>query len=114
MNNEQRYQYFESGKLQRATEIELLDWAGYWSQPGVIDAEISDPLQKAQTKSAVNLILTDLSMMIRKVSRLAISDDLFKTAVPEGITEADIKTVITAIMATKLSWLTGIEEIPEE
>ena len=109
MTNEQRYEYFESGKLQKATEIELLDWAGYWATAGL--DEITDPLQKAQMKAAINLILSDLSMMIRKTSRLAISYDVFKDAVPEGILDSDIHTVIVNIMATKLSWLTGIESV---
>jgi hypothetical protein len=111
MTNEQRYIYFESGKLQKATEIELLDWAGYWATAGL--DEITDPLQKAQMKAAINLILSDLGMMIRKVSRLAISYDVFKDAVPEGITDNDIHTVIVNIMAFKLAWLTGIESVAE-
>lgn len=111
MTNEQRYQYFESGKLQRAVQIELLDWAGYWAD--ALPGEITDPLLLVQTKAAVNLILTDLSNMIRKVSRLAISYEVFKTAVPEGITDNDIRLVVVNIMATKLKWLTGIEELGE-
>ena len=111
MTNEERYIYFESGKLQKSTEIELLDWAGYWTTAGL--DSVTDPLQKAQMKAAINLILNDLGMMIRKVSRLAISDDLFKTAVPEGITDADIRQVVVSIMASKLAWLTGIEALPE-
>lgn len=112
MTNEQRYVYFESGKLQKATEIELLDWAGYWATAGL--DEITDPLQKMQTKVAINLILSDLGNMIKKVSRLAISDDRIKSAVPEGITDVDIHLVVVGIMAAKLSWLTGIEKLPEE
>ena len=111
MTNEQRYIYFESGKLQQAVEIELLDWAGYWA--GAFPGEITDPVQQIQTKAAINLILSDLSTMIRKVSRLAISDDRIKAAVPEGITEADIRTVVVSIMANRLPWLTGIEEVEE-
>lgn len=107
MTNEQRYEYFESGKLQKAVEIELLDWAGYWA--AYFPGEITDPLQQRQTKKAIELILGDLGQMIRKVSRLAISDDRIKSAAPEGITDADIRTVVVSIMASKLAWLTGIE-----
>ena len=112
MNNEQRYQYFESGKLQRAIQVELLDWAGYWAE--ALPGEITDPLLLKQTKEAVNLILVDLGGVIRKVSRLAISYEVFKTAVPEGITDNDIRQVVVNIMATKLKWITGIEALPEE
>ena len=111
MTNEQRYIYFESGKLQKATEIELLDWAGYWATAGL--DEITDPLQKAQMKAAINLILSDLAMMIRKTSRLAISYDVFKESAPEGVTDHDIHVVVVSIMASKLAWLTGIETVPE-
>ena len=111
MTNEQRYCYFESGKLQQEVEIELLDWTAYWA--GAFPGGITDPLQQAQTKAAINMILCDLGTMIRKVSRLAIADDRIKSAVPEGITDADIRVIVVSIMANRLSWLTGIEEVEE-
>ena len=109
MNNEQRYYYFESGKLQRAVEIELLDWAGYWATVGV--ESITDPLQRAQTKQMILLILRSLPEYIKQAARLAISYDEIKNAVEP--TEANIHSVVTNIMTFKLGWLTGITSIPE-
>ena len=107
MTNEERFEYFESGKLQRSVQIELLDWAGYWA--AAYPGNIEDPVLLAQTKAAINLIFSDLAGMIRKVSRLAISDARIKDAMPEGITDTDIKAVVTSIMTNRLAWLTGIE-----
>lgn len=112
MNNRERYEYFESGKLQRAVQIELLDWAGYWAEfwPDGLD----DELLKLQTKEAVSRILSDLATMTKKVSRLAISADAIKSADPDGVTDAIIHTVVVQIMARRLAWLTGITEVPPE
>ena len=109
MTNQERFEYFESGKLQRAVEIELLDWAGYWTTAGL--DEITDPLQKTQTEQMILLILRLLPEYIKQVSRLAISYPEIKDAVEP--TEANVKSAVTNILTFKLSWLTGIKEIPE-
>ena len=112
MNNRQRYEYFESGQLQRSTQMELLDWAGYWTTQGL--DEITDPTQKEQTRAAINLILSELPTMVKKVSRMAISDDAIKAAEPGAVTEEMIHTIIVAIMARRLEWLTGIRASESE
>ena len=106
MTNGERYAYFEGGKLQEAVEMELLDWAGYWTTAGL--DSITDPLQKAQTAEAIRLILNDLGYMVKVTAELAISDDAIKSAEPDGVTEAMIYGAVTAIMANKLAWITGI------
>ena len=111
MTNHERYTYFESGALQEAVEIELLDWAGYWTTAGL--DSITDPLQRAQTAEAIRLILNDLGYMDKVVSELAISDDAIKAAAPDGVTESMIYAAVTSILANKLSWITGITELPE-
>lgn len=111
MTNQERWQYFESGELQRVTAVELLDWAGYWTTEGL--DEITDPLQKEQTRQAIRLILTELSRTIKIVASLAISDDAIKACDPDNVPESVIHTVIVSIMARKLEWLTGITALPE-
>lgn len=109
MNNEQRWIYYESGALQRAVAVDLLDWAGYWTTPGV--PEITDPVQKAQTRWAVEEILTDLSHMIKAVSAIAITYPAIKDAVEP--TEADIAAAVTDIMSFRLAWVTNIHDAGE-
>lgn len=111
MTNEERFIYFESGKLQRAVEIELLDWAGYWTTAGT--GSIEDPLQRAQTDAMIRMILRSLPECIKQVSRLAISEDAIKTSTGDPA-ESVIHTVTVSILARKLAWLTGIESLPEE
>lgn len=110
MTNQERWELYENGELRQDIAIELLDWAGYWSGPGVIDSEITDDLLKRQTRQAVKMILEDISYCIRITVGMFISDDDVKNASVEDITEALIHTVIVRIMATKLEWLTGISE----
>lgn len=112
MTNQERWTYFESGELQRVTAVELLDWAGYWTTEGL--DEITDPLQKEQTKQAIRLILTELSRTIKIVASLAISDEAIKSCPVDNVSESIIHTVIVGIMAHKLEWLTGITEITTE
>ena len=109
MTNDERWTYFESGVLQRITAIELLDWAGYWTTAGL--DEITDPLQKEQTRQAIRLILTDLSYAIKVVASLAISDDAIRACDAGSVPEAVIHTVVVSIMANKLEWLTGVSEL---
>ena len=110
MTNQERFEYFESGKLQRAIEMELLDWAGYWTTAGT--STIEDPLQREQTDQMILLILRDLAECIKQVSCLAISYDEIKSSTGDP-SEATIRGVVTNIMTFKLSWLTGITEIPQ-
>lgn len=112
MTNQERWQYFESGELQRVTAVELLDWAGYWTTEGL--DEITDPLQKEQTRQAIRLILTELSYTIKIVASLAISDEAIKSCPVDNVPESVIHTVIVGIMARRLEWLTGITEITVE
>ena len=112
MTNEERYEYFNSGALQRATAIELLDWAGYWATAGL--DSITDPLQKEQTKAAIRMILNNLGGTNKIVSHLAISYDEIKNAGVGQVTEAIVKGIVTNIMAFKLAWITGITALPEE
>ena len=112
MTNQERWTYFESGELQRVTAVELLDWAGYWTTAGL--SEITDPLQKEQSRQAIRLILTDLSYAIKIVASLAISDDAIKNCEAGLVPEAVIHTVVVSIMANKLEWLTGLQALPDE
>lgn len=111
MNNKERYEYFNSGELQRATAIELLDWAGYWATTGL--DEITDSLQKEQTRQAIRMILTNLGSTNKIVSHLAISYDDLKNVEANHITDTIIRTIVTNIMTFKLEWVTGIRELPE-
>lgn len=111
MNNRERYDYFNSGDLQRKTAIELLDWAGYWTTAGL--DEITDPLQREQTRQAIRMILTNLSGTNKIVSHLAISYDAIKEAEVGHVTDAMVRGIVTNIMAFKLEWITGLRELPE-
>ena len=105
MTKRERYEYYNSGELQPVVQICLLDWLNYWSAS---NAPIpSDPTEAAQIKAAVELLLTDLEGMTRKVSELAMGEDVIKDAVEP--TEANIEYAVTLIMSTRLRWLTGIE-----
>ena len=108
MNNQERFEYFESGKLQRAVEIELLDWVGYWTTAGT--GSIEDPLQREQTNHMILEILQALPEQISMVSRLAISYDEIKVATGDP-SEATIRGIVTNILTFKLAWLTGITEV---
>ena len=110
MTNQERFEYFESGKLQRAVEIELLDWAGYWTTAGT--GSIEDPLQREQTEQMIILILRALPEQISMVSRLAISYDEIKTATGDP-SDVTIRGIVTNILTFKLEWLTGIKELSE-
>lgn len=112
LTKSERFDYLNSGKPQRITQVCLLDWASYWTTAGL--DSITDALQKAQTKEAIRLILSDLGTMTTKVSRLVIGDEAIAAAEPDAVTEAMINTAVVSIMAQKLAWLTGIEELEEE
>ena len=111
MNKQERYDYYNSGKLQPVVQVCLLDWLNYWSAPGA--PAPSDPLLKAQTDEAVRLLLVDLEGMTRKVSELAMGESAVKDADPEP-TESNIEYAVTVIMSNRLKWLTGIESVPQE
>lgn len=110
MTNQERFIYFESGILQRSVEMELLDWAGYWTSVGT--SGITDPLLRLQTNTMILLILRNLPEYIKQVSRLAISYSEIKDAVEP--TELNIHNVVTDILSFRLAWLTGISSLPEE
>lgn len=112
MTKNERFDYLNSGKPQRITQVCLLDWAGYWTTAGL--DSITDALQKAQTKQAIYLILSDLNTMTAKTTRLVAADSTIAAAEPGAITEEMINTAVVAIMAGRLAWLTGIEELPAE
>lgn len=109
MTNQERWTLYENGEFRQDIAIELLDWAGYWATTGL--DEITDPLQKAQTRRAIQMILEDVSYTIKIVAGLVISDDAIKAASPEDVTPAFIHPIIVSIMANKLAWITGISEI---
>ena len=111
MTNEERWTLYDSGEFHRSIGIELLDWAGYWTSAG-LDG-ISDPLLKAQTKQAIQIILTDLSYANKVVASLAISDATIKNAQVDAITELMIRGVVTSIMSYRLEWITGIDHVEE-
>ena len=48
MTNQERWEYYESGALQRIVAVQLLDWAGYWTTAGL--DPIEDDLQREQTR----------------------------------------------------------------
>ena len=109
MDNKQRWEYFESGQLQQKVAIQLLDWAGYWTSIGL--DPIEDPLQKEQTRKAIFMILDDRGYTVKIVSSMVISMDEIKEKTPEQITDAVVYSCVVSIMASRLEWLTGINEL---
>lgn len=107
MTNDERWTLYQSAGFRQTIGISLLDWAGYWSAPGVIEQEISDETQRAQTRAAVRIITTDLSRAVKIVAALTISDDAIKAAAPD-VPEETIRQAVVRVMAQKLEWLTGI------
>ena len=113
MTSEERWAYFNTGVLQSMTAIELLDWAGYWTMEGV--DSIENALLKQQTKIAIDRILTDLGYMNKVVSNLAISyEEIQNAPSTAAITQSMIHSIVVNIMATRISWLTDLFELPEE
>lgn len=106
MNNKERWEYYESGELQRIVAVQLLDWAGYWTTAGL--DSIEDDLQKEQSRQAIKMILEDLSYAVKVVTAMLISDPVIKNGIPGYISENDIYTAVVSIMASRLEWLTGI------
>lgn len=113
MTNEERWILYQSPEFRREISVDLLDWAGYWSEPGVIETEITDELLKIQTRSAVRIITTDLGRATKILAALVISDDDIKISVID-VDHAVIKRAIDNAMARKLEWLTGIDQIQEQ
>ena len=109
MTNQERWTLYENGEFRQDIAIELLDWAGYWTTAGL--DPIEDTLQKAQTRRAIQMILEDISYVLKIVDGLVISDDAIKAASPEDVTPEFIHPIIVSIMANKLAWITGISEI---
>lgn len=108
MNKQDRFNYYNSGKLQPVVQVCLLDWMNYWVNTN-IEEEITDPLLLQQTKAEINLLLNDLNTQTQKVSEIVFSDSRIVEVVEEDITETLINTVVVSVMANCLRWLTGIE-----
>ena len=111
MTTQERWALYENGEFRQTIAVKLLDWAGYWTTAG-IDG-ITEPLLKAQTKRAVEMVVQDLSYVIGIVTSLAISDSAIASIEVEEVTEAIIASVITTIMTYKLAWVTGIFDLPQ-
>ena len=106
MTNEERWNYYESGVLQRAVAVKLIDWAGYWTNAGL--DSIQSPLQKRQMRFCINQILTDLAYIIKIVSTIALSYPAIKDAtIP---TESQISTVVDDIMSFRIGWVADMFE----
>ena len=106
MTNSERWEYYESGALQRIVAVQLLDWAGYWTTAGL--DPIEDDLQREQTRQAIKMILEDLSYAVKVVTAMLISDPVIKNGIPGYIPESEIYTAVVSIMASRLVWLTGV------
>ena len=109
MTNQERWAFYESGEFRQTLAIQLLDWAGYWAKEGL--DEITDDLQKAQTKRAIDMILQDISYVLRIVASLVITNDTIKSTAVEDITEQMVYDAMVYIMANELAWVTGISEV---
>ena len=113
MIKDERWAYFESGELQRKVAIDLIDWAGYWTNTGIdgIESEV----QRRQMRFCINQILTDLSYIIRIVATIAMSYPAIKDAV-EAPSEADIAATVNDIMSFRIAWVADIlpSDIKEE
>ena len=107
MTNKERWEFYESADFRQVVAIKLLDWAGYWATAGVDG--IDNPLLKAQTKRAVNMVVTELGYVTGIVVSLAISDSSIVQA--EEVSEEIIGSVVTSIMSYKLAWVTGIDTV---
>lgn len=111
MTNQERWAFYESGEFRQTLAVQLLDWAGYWAKNGL--NEITDPLQKMQTRRAIDLTLQDISYVLRVIASLVITDDTIKASRPEDITEQMIYNAMVYVMANELEWVTGVSELPE-
>lgn len=110
MNKQERFDYYNSGKLQPVVQVCLLDWMNYWVNTD-IEAEITDPLLLAQTKAEINLLLNDLNNQTTQVSMIVFGDSRIAEVEESAITETLINTVVVSVMANCLRWLTGIEAV---
>lgn len=110
MTKQERYDYYNSGKLQPVVQVCLLDWMNYWVNTN-IEEQITDPLLLAQTKAEINLLLNDLNSQTNQVSSIVFGDSRIAEVEESAITEALINTVVVSVMANCLRWLTGIDHI---
>ena len=104
MTNQERWNYYDSGILQREVAVKLIDWAGYWTNAG-LDG-ITDNVKKYQMRRMINDILNDMSIPIKTISTIAMSYPSIKDAVVP--TESDIPTVVDDILSFRLDWVTNI------
>ena len=110
MTKQERFDYYNSGKLQPVVQVCLLDWMNYWVNAD-IEAEITDPLLLAQTKAEINLLLNNLNTQTQQVSMIVFGDSRIAEAEESAITETLINTVVVSVMSNCLRWLTGIESV---
>lgn len=110
MTNTERWTMYEDELFRQTLGIKLIDWAGYWAAEGL--DSITDPLQKAQTARAIEMIVQDLAYVLRIVATLVISRDNIKAASITEVTEQLIYEAMVYVMAHELEWVTGIKEIP--
>ena len=104
MTNEERWNYYESGILQRIVAVKLFDWVGYWTNSG-IDG-IQNQIQKYQMRHLIDDILNDMSLPIKRISTIIMSYPSIKDAVIP--TESDISAAVDDVLSFRLSWITNI------
>ena len=112
MTNQERWAIYNDQTFRDTLGIQLLDWAGYWAAAGL--DEITDPLQKAQTARAIEMIVQDLNYAMSIVASLVISDAAIKAAEITEVTEQMIYQAMVSVMANELEWVTGLRDIPEQ
>lgn len=110
MTKSERYNYYNSGKLQPIVQVCLLDWLNYWVNAD-IEAEITDPLLLVQTKAEIDLLLGDLNMQTQKVSEIVFGDSRISGVSEDEITDELINTVVVSVMSKCLRWLSGIDMV---
>ena len=111
MTNQERWNMYEDVVFRQSLGMQLLDWAGYWAAAGL--DSITDPLQKAQTARAIEMIVQDLGYVLKIVASFVITDATIKAARVTQVTESMIYNAMVSVMANQLEWITGISELPK-
>lgn len=104
MNNRERWEYYESGELQRGVAVKLIDWVGYWTNAGL--DSITSEVKKHQMRQVIYDVLHDISMPIKIVSTIAMSYPAIKDAVLP--TDQNISQTVDDILTNRLDWVTNI------
>ena len=112
MNKQERFNYYNSGKLQPIVQVCLLDWMNYWCNTN-IEEQITNPLLLAQTKAEISLLLNDLNGQTQQVSMIVFGDSRIAEVEESAITESLVNTVVVSVMSNCLRWLTGIDSVAE-